>query len=87
MIENCVYALELFCVEVFKKYPDRKILPGLITQSPLEMLFGVLKQGSQLLTYEGYHSGLKKMRANWSARNTTSRGTGNDAKFTGPGLV
>ena len=90
VIKNCVYGLEIFCQEVFKHQPDRTILPGLITQSPLELLFGILKNGSnRKLTLEKLKTRLGMTRTTWDVRNTleTTKGKGNDESYVGSNLM
>jgi hypothetical protein len=46
-LKNPVYALEIFATRIFRDFPDRFILPGVQTQSCLEMYFGKMKMGQR----------------------------------------
>jgi hypothetical protein len=79
LLKNSVFALENLCKEYFFKFPDRTLIPGLVSQSPLECLFGILKKGSQKLNHAGYKSRMKGLRSRKSSR-IDHRGKGNDEK-------
>jgi hypothetical protein len=87
LLQNTVFGLEILAKRYFALHPQRTLIPSLITQSPLELLFGRLKEGTKSLTYSGYKSSVKKLRSCKYAKSCNRTGAGNDAAYRSKGLL
>jgi hypothetical protein len=78
--KNPIFALELYAERVLELFPNRVLIPGIHTQSCLEMYFGVMKQGQREMSAQQYG---KRTATKRNIYEMSSCPGGNDANIAG----